>query len=119
MNRLTLVRTFAFAAVSAAALLATPLTASAQDFVASPVVAPAAVAPSLGPVAAPVAFARTEAATTEMHLQNEGRDSRNVVWMIVGGGMLIAGSLIGDDVGTIISVTGLVIGLVGVFRYLR
>lgn len=33
--------------------------------------------------------------------------------------MLVGGSIIGGDVGTIISVTGLVIGLVGLFRFLQ
>jgi hypothetical protein len=54
-----------------------------------------------------------------MYIQDPGRDNRNVVWMIIGGGMLVGGAIIGDDVGTIVSVTGLVIGLVGLYRYLR
>lgn len=116
MNRFTLVRAFALAAMTAAAMLATPLAAAAQERAAS---LTAGSAPQVGPVVAPIGVVRAEAATTELHLQNEGRDSRNVVWMIVGGGMLLAGSLVGGETGTIISVTGLVIGLVGVFRYLR
>ena len=128
MNRLMIIRTYALAAVGAAALVVTPLAAEAQARAASATVPPAgpravapmsASAPRLGPVAAPAGVVRAEAAATVMHLQNPGRSNRNVVWMIVGGGMLVGGSIIGDDVGTIISVTGLVIGLVGLFRFLQ
>jgi hypothetical protein len=130
MNRLMIVRTYALAAVSAAALVVTPLAAEAQARAASAtvpsagplVVAPMAASaprPRFGPVVAPAGVVRAEAATTVVHLQNPGRSNRNVVWMIVGGGMLVGGTIIGDDVGTIISVTGLVIGLVGLFRYLQ
>jgi hypothetical protein len=129
MNRITIVRTIALAAVSAAALLVTPLAVAAQESATSAIVAPAAplvsaptspaAAPRLGPVDAPAGIARAEAGTPQLSLQSSGRDNRNVVWMIVGGGMMLGGSLIGDDVGTIVSVTGLVIGLVGLYRYLR
>lgn len=126
MNRFTLVRTFALAAVSAAALLVTPLAAAAQDPATSAIVAPApivnappAAAPRLGPVDAPAGIVRAEAGASELAIQSAGRDNRNIVWMIIGGGMMLGGSLIGDDVGTIVSVTGLVIGLVGLYRYLR
>jgi hypothetical protein len=120
-------RTFVLAALSAAALLLTPAMSAAQEgsaAVASPA-APTveatiqAPAPRLGPIDAPAGISRAEAATTEMYLQDPGRDNRNIVWMIIGGGMLVGGAIIGDDVGTIVSVTGLVIGLVGLYRYLR
>ncbi len=47
------------------------------------------------------------------------RQSENVAMMIVGGAGLVVGSLIDGDTGTIVMVAGGVIGLVGLFRYLR
>jgi hypothetical protein len=54
----------------------------------------------------------------------QGRDDnigagRNVAMMGVGVAAIVVGSLIGGDGGTIIAITGGVIGLVGLFRYLR
>lgn len=46
-------------------------------------------------------------------------DRRNVAWMVVGGAALVVGSMVGGDAGTIIMVTGGVIGLVGLFRYMQ
>lgn len=54
----------------------------------------------------------------------QGRDDnigagRNVAMMGVGVAAIVVGSLIGGDGGTIIAISGGVIGLVGLFRYLR
>jgi hypothetical protein len=54
-----------------------------------------------------------------LHSLQGGRTDRNVRWMIVGGGLLLGGAIIGDDVGTIVSVTGLVIGGIGLYRFLQ
>jgi hypothetical protein len=122
-------RAVSLVALSAAALLGAPLTASAQEPAPSAVVAPAGpvvsapiaptTAPRLGPIDAPAGIVRTSAETSDLALQSPGPNNRNVLWMIVGGGMMLGGTLIGDDVGTVVSVTGLVIGLVGLYRYLR
>ena len=47
------------------------------------------------------------------------RRSQSVALMIVGGAGMIVGSLIEGDTGTIIMAGGGVIGLVGLFEYLR
>jgi len=47
------------------------------------------------------------------------RRSQSVALMIVGGAGMIVGSLIDGDTGTIIMAGGGVIGLVGLFQYLR
>ncbi len=47
------------------------------------------------------------------------RRSQSVALMIVGGAGLIVGSLIDGDTGTIIMAGGGVVGLVGLFQYLR
>lgn len=49
----------------------------------------------------------------------QARQSQSVAMMIVGGAGLIVGSLIGGDTGTIMMAGSGVIGLVGLFRYLR
>lgn len=43
----------------------------------------------------------------------------NVAMMIVGGTALIVGLSVGGDGGQIIAISGAVIGLIGMFRYLR
>ena len=52
-----------------------------------------------------------------------GRDNvgagSNVAMMAVGGAGIVVGSLIGGDGGTMIAIGGGVIGLIGLFRYLR
>lgn len=80
--------------------------------------------PAAGPrvaragVTAPVDRNRTDAAS----LQESSRQVRagsNVAMMGVGVAAIVVGSLIGGDSGTIIAVGGGVIGLIGLYRYLR
>ncbi len=47
------------------------------------------------------------------------RESENVAFMIVGGAALVVGSVIDGDAGTLMMVGGGVVGLIGLFRYLR
>jgi hypothetical protein len=47
------------------------------------------------------------------------RTSRDVALMIVGGTALILGAVIGDDAGAFVMVGGAVVGLVGLYQYLR
>jgi hypothetical protein len=48
------------------------------------------------------------------------QSNRNdVAWMGVGAAALIVGLLIGGDAGSVVAITGGVIGLVGLFRYLN
>ena len=46
-----------------------------------------------------------------------GSKKNGKVAMIVGGAALIGGLLVGDDAGNVIAVTGLVIGLLGLWTY--
>lgn len=46
-------------------------------------------------------------------------NGRNVAMMIVGGAAIVVGGMVGGDGGTIIAVTGAVVGLMGLFRYLQ
>jgi hypothetical protein len=47
------------------------------------------------------------------------RESENVAMMIVGGAALVVGSVVDGDAGTLIMVGGGVVGLIGLYRYLR
>jgi hypothetical protein len=47
------------------------------------------------------------------------RESRNVALMIVGGAAIAVGAVVGGDAGTIMMVGGGVIGLIGLYRYVR
>ena len=64
------------------------------------------------PVTAPAPAAMTP-------LPAQGSQSANVALMIVGGAGLVIGSIIGGDTGTIVMVGGGVVGLIGLYRYLR
>jgi hypothetical protein len=67
----------------------------------------AGVAPAVSAVQAP-------APSTLLRPTSEG-----AALMIVGGAALVVGSLIDGDTGTIVMVGGGVVGLLGLFRYLR
>jgi len=61
----------------------------------------------------------TAPAASMAPLPAQGSQSANVALMIVGGAALVVGSVIHGDTGTIIMAGGGVIGLIGLFRYLR
>lgn len=49
----------------------------------------------------------------------QNRQGRPIALMVVGLGALLAGAIIGGDAGTIVMVGGAVIGLLGLYEYLR
>ena len=102
------------AAPSALAITSATTAVAAQPSVESSTVA----APLSGPRDVQAGIARRTAAPMLQPMQ-QGATSRNVAWMIVGGATLVVGSVIGGDAGTIMMVTGGVIGLVGLMRYLQ
>jgi hypothetical protein len=83
--------------------------------------APVAAVPSAGPRLQATSFTyvasadRTGVSAPQDHI-NAGP---NVAMMAVGGAGLVVGLLIGGDSGVLIASTGGVIGLIGLFRYLR
>jgi hypothetical protein len=118
--RLTALSTLAFAGLLA---LPSPLPAqqaSVTDVQVTTTTSTATVtpAPAAGPrdVQAGISRQTTEGAIAA---PMPAATSRNVAWMIVGGAALVVGSIVGGDGGTIIMVTGAVIGLIGLFRYLQ
>jgi len=110
-------------AVAAVLAFAAPLSAqqipTGADGVAPMTSAMRAPAPmvTLAPASAFEASVATDAATVP--LAPALRRSQSVALMIVGGAGMIVGSLIDGDTGTIIMVGGGVVGLIGLFQYLR
>lgn len=103
-------------AVACSIVAAAPAFAAAQH---API-APAQVAPTVR-LPAPVAVATAALARTAAEPNNllHRRASRDVEWMIIGGAMLVVGSIVDGDVGTIVIVGGAVIGFTGLWRYLQ
>jgi hypothetical protein len=104
-----------------AAQMATPDAAVAEI---TPVAAPAIPdAPAAGPTMASATLGYTSATEvpTEMTWDNQQRakNSTGPVLAIVGGAALIGGLLIGDDAGTAIAVGGLIMGLIGLYLWLK
>jgi len=101
-----------------AAQMATPEAALADV---APVVAPPA--PSAGPTIASltVGYSSVADASTEMTWNDQRRKKNGTgpVLAIVGGAALIGGLLIGDSAGTAIAVGGLVMGLIGLYLWLK
>jgi hypothetical protein len=101
------------------AQMATPDPAVAEI---APVVAPPIpAAPVAGPTMASATLGYTSDASTEMTWNNQQRAKNNSgpVLAIVGGAALIGGLLIGDDAGTAIAVGGLIMGLIGLYLWLK
>ena len=133
MREIRSFRPLALVVLALAAAVASPSQLQSQQDVVPAVgqeSAAVATAPSTVPIAAPSAvtlagpriqearFARDAAEPKMAPMRDEGL-SRNVVWMIVGGATLVVGSVVGGDAGTIMMVTGGVIGLVGLMRFLQ
>jgi hypothetical protein len=89
----------------------------------TPVAAAEKVAPSpVGPTTQrSVAGIRIDASASAEHAPAVAvaRVGRNPAMMIVGGAALIVGAVIGGDAGTIVMVGGALVGLVGLWNYLR
>ncbi len=87
---------------------------------AAPATAPSSQA---GPVAANarlgVSAASSHSAAVPASLAHSPRAGQSVALMVVGGGALLTGLIIGGDAGTLISVTGVVIGLYGLYNYVK
>ena len=119
---------YRLATLAAAMLLAAPSlraqsltipTASpiaSQSTVTAPAIEAAAVN---GPVVTSVGISRNVVTPGIENAIQSNPTRRDVAWMVLGGATLIVGSIVGGDGGTIMMVTGGVIGLVGLWRYLQ
>ncbi len=77
------------------------------------------LAPTRASVATGVQLRMDGVAPAPMPIPAPGRNSGNTALMIVGGAALIVGSVIDGDAGSIIMIGGGVIGLYGLWQYLR
>lgn len=80
--------------------------------------APASLVP-VGPRITSVGVQRADVAPGQMATFQGSPARRDFAWMVLGGATVIVGSIVGGDGGTIIMITGGVIGLVGLWRYLQ
>ncbi len=112
-------------AVAAALAFAAPISAQEAPVGDAAVAPVSAVMPvmSLSLTQAPLFGSAVAAETLDRSflapLPPQMRRSQSVAMMIVGGAGLIVGSIIDGDTGTIIMVGGGIVGLVGLFQYLR
>lgn len=106
---------------AAAALPSSALAQQATELGTLPAVAPATSPAPLGPRIAPVDFVRwaPPGPLDEPLPQDRVRAGPNIAMMAVGGAALVVGLIIGGDGGLIIATTGGVIGLIGLWRYLK
>ena len=108
------IRVLAVAALVAVPSLASPQSTPTSQVQSAPATGPRANATATA-VRRPVQSNATLQATAAQH-QNMGKPA---AMMIVGLAALIAGALIGGDAGVIIMVGGAVIGLIGLYQYLK
>jgi hypothetical protein len=113
-----------FACVVASPLAAQMATPDAAVAEIAPVVAPPVPeAPAAGPTMASATLGYNSAtdASTEMtwNHQQRSKNSSGPVLAIVGGAAFIGGLLIGDSAGTAIAVGGLIMGLIGLYLWLK
>jgi hypothetical protein len=108
------------------AALVMPAAVQAQQGIETPAVsapmaeASAAPAAPTGPIIAQAGFTRAAAARSAEPLNFQRQSfSRNERWMIIGGAMLVVGSVVDGEAGEIIMITGAVVGIIGLVRYLQ
>lgn len=124
---MTKISMYRIAVIALVAAVATPSMSSAQQLTApaAPIAAPSAAAsmletaPLAGPRVVQVGVTRADAESLGAASIQRQASRRDVSWMVLGGAALVVGSLVGGDGGTIIMITGGVIGLVGLWRYLQ
>jgi hypothetical protein len=111
--------------LSVAALLSIPSLAAAQSAAQAPA-QPAAYAEQTGPRLeaarvgiAPAVAAAEERSASAVSAAAAPRWGESVALMAVGGAALVAGLIIGGDAGTVVALGGAVIGLIGLYQYLK
>lgn len=102
-----------------AAPSAAPITTDVVATSPSTVVATPTTVTADGPRITQSGVTRVTASTGPVAPPQFRNDRRDVAWMVVGGAALVVGSMIGGDAGTIVMITGGVIGLMGLFRYMQ
>jgi hypothetical protein len=79
--------------------------------------------PTAGPTLEAASVAARPAETKQLTLNSAAAPSRGhgqpFALMVVGGAAVLTGVIIGDDVGTVIAVGGALVGLYGLYEYLK
>jgi len=101
--------------------LATVSTERTTTLVVAPVAASAAtpIATQSGPRLEPSRLSRSTTTAERVPPAMYHGERRDVAWMIIGGATLVVGSMVDGDGGTIMMITGGVIGLMGLWRYMQ
>ena len=105
--------------LAVAALVAVPSLASPQSTPTSPVRSAPVAGPRLDATATAVRQPAQSSATLQTTAAQRQNMGKPLALMIVGGAAFVAGALIGGDAGVLIMVAGAVIGLVGLYQYLK
>jgi hypothetical protein len=116
------VRRAALPLLTALVTLVTPAAARSQDAAPPPATAPTADNARAGVSAAPVHAARAAregAREQERAPRNRPGFGQPEALMIVGGAGVVLGLLIGDTAGNVLAFGGAVVGLTGLYQYLR
>lgn len=122
MKKLSLFRTVLVALAAAVVAPSIAVAQGGSSLTATPAAATTvqSQAPLAGPRPLQVGVSRAQATAPDLSFDLQRQASRrDVAWMVLGGATLVVGSLVGGDGGTIIMITGGVIGLVGLWRYLQ
>jgi len=119
---------FAFRVALVAALVAGSARAGQAQQALAPRTPPPDVAVpatrAAGPTTEAAAVAVRRPGTQEARMANAMMQRRKgygqpIALMVVGGAALLTGLIIGDDAGTVIAVSGAVVGLYGLYQYLQ
>ena len=105
--------------LAVAALVAVPSLSLAQSTPTSPERSAPAAGPRLNATATAVRQPVQSNATLQTTAAQKQNMGKPMALMIVGLAALVAGALIGGDPGVLIMVAGAVIGLVGLYQYLK
>jgi len=109
--------------VSIALAMLSPRTSSAQTSIVSrerPVPAASAqasVGPALETLPSPVPVSSSPA--TAAYARNTAYQRQNQTLMVLGGASLLVGAIIGGKPGTVFMVSGAIVGLYGLYKYLQ
>lgn len=112
-----MIRRILSSALVAIALIAAPARAQAQAAPASSVSSVSVAGPSAS--SAQVAARAQSSATPLRAAEVHAGMGRNVALMVVGAAGILAGAVVGGDSGHVIMIGGAVIGLIGLYQFLR
>ena len=115
----TTAATSAFVPTSVPASVTAPANASDASTTSTTVIAPASTGPTAGAARAGVAPRESKELTVNKAQDRHVGAGQNVALMVVGGAALITGLIVGGDGGTLLAVGGAVVGLFGLYGFVK